>query len=65
MYKIQSPELEEIKPGQPDDICMYLETKYCEQIPKSDELESEEAAEHIRNIYHTNGIDTLPLDAYD
>ena len=65
MYMDESPELEEIKPGQPDDICMYLETKYCEQIPKSDELESEEAAEHIRNIYHTNGIDTLPLDAYD
>ena len=65
MYMEESPELEEIKPGQPDDICMYFETKYCEQIPKSDELESEEAAEHIRNIYHTNGIDTLPLDAYD
>ena len=65
MYKDESPGLIEVKPGQPDDICMRLETNYCDQIPKSDELESEEAAEHIRNIYHTNGIDTLPLDAYD
>ena len=65
MYKDESPGLMEIKPGQPDEVCMQLETNYCEQIPKSDELESEEAAEHIRNIYHTNGIDTLPLDEYD
>ena len=65
MYMDESPGLIEIKPGQPDDICMHLETKYCEQIPNSDELESEEAAEHIRNIYHTNGIVTLPLDEYD
>ena len=65
MYRIESHGLIEIKPGEPDEICMQLETNYCEQIPKSDELESEEAAEHIRNIYHTNGIDTLPLDAYD
>lgn len=65
MYTDESPGSIEIKPGQPDDICMHLETKYCEQIPKSDDLESEEAAEHIRNIYHTNGIDTLPLDEYD
>ena len=65
MYKDESPGLIEVKPGQPDDICMHLETRYCEQIPKSTDLESEEAAEHIRNIYHTNGIDTLPLDEYD
>ncbi len=65
MYTDESPGSIEIKPGQPDDICMHLETKYCEQIPKSTDLESEEAAEHIRNIYHTNGIDTLPLDEYD
>ena len=65
MYTDESPGSIEIKPGQPDDICMHLETKYCQEIPKSDELESEEAAEHIRNIYHTNGIDTLPLDEYD
>ena len=65
LYTVQSPGQEEIKPGEPDEICMQLETNYCEQIPKSDELESEEAAEHIQNIYHTNGIDTLPLDAYD
>jgi len=65
LYMDESPGLIEIKPGQPDEVCMRLETNYCDQIPKSDELESEEAADHIRNIYHTNGIDTLPLDAYD
>ena len=65
MYTVQSPSETPIAPGQPDEICTYLESKYCEQIPKSDELESEEAAEHIQNIYHTNGIDTLPLDEYD
>jgi len=65
MYMDESPGLIEIKPGQPDEVCMHLETKYCEQIPKSGDLESDEAAEHIRNIYHTNGIDTLPLDEYD
>ena len=64
LYTVQSPGQEEIKPGEPDEICMQLETNYCEQIPKSEELETEEAAEHIRNIYHTNGIDTLPLDDY-
>jgi hypothetical protein len=66
MYKIQSPEKVEIKPGEPDDICIHLESKYCSEIPKSEELESQEAEEHIRNIYHTNGIDTLPLaEEYD
>jgi hypothetical protein len=65
MYMDESPGSIEIKPGQPDEVCMRLETNYCDQIPKSDDLESEEAAEHIRNIYHTNGIDTLPLDEYD
>ena len=64
LYTVQSPGQEEIKPGEPDEICMQLETNYCDQIPKSEELETEEAAEHIRNIYHTNGIDTLPLDDY-
>ena len=65
LYKVESPGETPIAPGQPDEVCMRLETNYCDQIPKSDELESEEAAEHIRNIYHTNGIDTLPLDEYD
>jgi hypothetical protein len=66
MYKISSPEKVEIKPGEPDDICIHLESKYCSEIPKSEELESQEEEEHIRNMYHINGIDTLPLaEEYD
>ena len=65
LYKVESPDQQEIRPGEPDEVCMRLETNYCDQIPKSDDLESEEAAEHIRNIYEANGIDTLPLDDYD
>ena len=69
LYKVESPGNMSIQPGQPDEVCMRLETNYCDQIPKSDELESEEAAEHIQNIYFTDGIDTLPIseeyDEYD
>ena len=65
LYKVESPDQQEIRPGEPDEVCMRLETNYCDQIPKSDDLESEEAVEHIRNIYEANGIDTLPLDDYD
>ena len=61
MYKDESPGEMSIQPGQPDEICMRLETNYCEQIPNSDALDSEEAAERIQNIYFVDGIDTLPI----
>ena len=65
LYKVESPGEMSIQPGEPDEVCMRLETNYCDQIPKSDDLESEEAVEHIRNIYEATAIDTLPLDALD
>ncbi len=61
MYMDESPGEMSIQPGQPDEICMRLETNYCEQIPNSDDLDSEEAAERIQNIYFVDGIDTLPI----
>jgi hypothetical protein len=61
MYKLESPGLIEIKPGQPDEICIHLETQYCEHIPLSDALELQETGE----IDYENTIDTLPLDEYD
>jgi len=64
LYRVQSPGNMSIQPGEPDEVCIQLESNYCDQIPKSAELESEEAAEHIRNIYEANGIDTLPLGEY-
>ena len=65
LYKIESPEKVEIKPGEPDEICMHLETQYCEHIPKSNELELQEAEERVQQMYYENAMDTLPLDEYD
>ena len=65
LYKIESPEKVEIKPGEPDEICIHLESKYCSEIPKSNELELQEAEERVQQMYYENAMDTLPLDEYD
>ena len=61
MYKLDRPGETEIKPGDPDSICIYLETNYCSRIPNSealDALEDEEAIQRMQNIHYINDIDT-------
>ena len=54
LYKVSSPELVEIKPGEPDMICIHTEARYCENIPNSLEVDDIEQGE-------TALTDTLPL----
>ena len=56
LYKVSSPELVEIKPGEPDMICIHAEARYCDNIPNSLEVDAIEQGETA-----LTDIDTLPL----